>query len=525
MRALRCGAAVLALTALTAEARAGSPYEIGVTGAENLGRAGAWTARASTPLAVAENPAALAWQPAGVEVGAALAVRDACFSRVKDLRDTTDDGVAPGGRYPRVCDDGLPLPVGFAALAVPLGRVSFGLSLSGPSGVPHTRYPSFVDGRPAPQRYLLLESRALFARPTAALAARLSDAVALGASLTWGVAWLESSAATSGLATPGQRPAENDVKSTVEAFDGFVPGAGLGALVRAGSLLDLAATGTVSAPIDARGDARTEANAFAPRARDGDTSRVVRGDTSLRDCGVPGVTACGGGGNARVTLPMPMELRVAARLHVPRGEARSGTRDPLRDERFDLELDLGWTRASTIDASRIRFPAGAGGAGILPVAGTAGAIPPIADVPRAYRDVLSVRAGGDVSVVPERLALRAGVSYETAAAPEGAVEIDLPSSAKLGFGFGATLRAVRRDERSSGPRSVDVLVALAQVRALPREGSGSHGAFTGAPCASGAPAGGTCVDGTPAHRTPWFVDAGAFTSVTRIVQVALVASF
>jgi long-subunit fatty acid transport protein len=514
-------------------ARAGSPYEVGDNGSEQLGRAGAWVARASTALAAVENPGALATQRAGVDVGMNLALRRSCFTRLKAAGDTTDDGFAPGAAYPRVCDDGAPLPVGYAALTFPVGeRTSLGFALAGPSGVPNARWPSFVDGRPAPQRYLALESTALFAQPTVALSHRVLPSLSVGASFAWGVAWVKSSAATAALPTAGQRPADNDVKSTVEATDAFVPSGTLGALANLGPLLDVGVAYKLSAPIDARGDARTEVNAFAPRARDGDTSRVVYGDTSRADCGQAGGVACGDGGNARVTIPIPMELKVGARFHLPRarrGDERPSRRDPMADDLFDLELDLEWTQSSAIDATRVRFPSERG-AGTIPVAGTAGVIPPEADVPRAYRDVIGVRMGGDVSVVPRRLSFRVGGSYETRADREATQNVDTLAGARVGVAAGATLRLITRERDASGaagPRTLDVSNGVAQIHVLGREATSGAGvgAFTGVACASGDASAGVCADGTPAHRTPWAVNLGAITSVVHMFHVGLGATF
>ncbi len=531
MRALTVGAAALMLLGPSL-ARAASPYEVGDNGSEQLGRAGAWVARASTALAVVENPAALATQRAGVDVGMNLALKRSCFTRLKAIGDTTDDGFAPGASYPRVCDDGAALPVGYAALTFPVGeRTAIGFALAGPSGVPNARWPSFVDGRPAPQRYLALESTALFAQPTIGLAHRVLPALSVGASFAWGVAWVKSSAATAALPTAGQRPADNDVKSTVEATDAFVPSGTLGALANLGPLLDVGVAYKLSAPIDARGDARTEVNAFAPRARDGDTSRVVYGDTSRADCGQAGGSACGGGGNARVTIPMPMELKLGARFHLPRARdaAPGRVRDPIADDVFDLELDLEWTQSSVIDATRVRFPSDRG-LGTIPVAGTAGVIPPVADVPRDYRDVLGVRMGGEVSVVPRRLSLRVGGSYETRADRDATQNVDVLAGARVGVAAGATLRLVTGDaaaRASAGPRTLDVSVGVAQVHVLGREASGGPGigAFTGVPCASGDASAGVCADGTAAHRTPWATNLGAMTAVVHLLHVGLGATF
>src|SRR5690606_23453348 len=103
---------------------------------------------------------------------------------------------------------------------------------------------------------------------------------------------------------------------------------------------------------------------------------------------------------------------------VQRGEGPVGKtfrRDPLANDRFDVELDLTWANNSAADSLEVRFPSDPSGAGRLPVSGINAEIPPNADQPRKYKDVFGVRAGGDYNVLPDRLALRAGAYFETAA--------------------------------------------------------------------------------------------------------------
>ena len=53
--------------------------------------------------------------------------------------------------------------------------------------------------------------------------------------------------------------------------------------------------------------------------------------------------------------------------------------------------------------------------------------------------MLSVKLGGDFNLVPDRWTLRAGVYYETAAAPSAYANVDFPAGAQLGGALGASL--------------------------------------------------------------------------------------
>src|SRR5262245_44336287 len=85
-------------------------------GSEPMGRAGAWVARASDPIAIARNPAGLAGQALRMSAGWDLAFRHACVGEI--------------------CDTAAPFPVGFIALALPATpRLSIGTGVVTPHGI------------------------------------------------------------------------------------------------------------------------------------------------------------------------------------------------------------------------------------------------------------------------------------------------------------------------------------------------------------------------------------------------------
>jgi len=438
-------ASAVAFELAAATAQATNALEFPDNGSEQMARGGAWVARASDPLATFYQPAGLAGQPTRVVAQTNLALDHACFTRVKAANDTTDDGVAPGGTYARVCSSSSPFPDGQIAFAWRLSdRLGVGAALLGPSGVPRVHWPDFTDaaGTPAPQRYLLLSSDAIILTPSLGAGAEVAPWLRLGASFQWGLAHLESAAAAPGLTQPGMSPATNDVKATIEATDPFFPGFTAGALASPRDDLDVAGWIKWSAPIVAHGGVRTEANYFTARVASGDTSKVARGDSSLPDCGEPGSTACAGGPVARVKIPVPFEAKLGVRWHPRRrrDDADAHLRDPIAQDRFDLEIDLTYANDAALDRIEIGFPAQADGRGAVPVVGTAGTIPPNADVPHRFRDVVGVRAGGDLDLLPGVLALRAGGFFETNGQEASAQNVDFYAASRVGVAGGATLR-------------------------------------------------------------------------------------
>jgi hypothetical protein len=124
-----------------------------------------------------------------------------------------------------------------------------------------------------------------------------------------------------------------------------------------------------------------------------------------------------------VKLPLPLLVRGGGRYrHLADGR-----------ELFDLELDVEyetWSRANafTVDSSGLVAKA-------LNQTVTIGTI----TVPKQWKDVLSVKLGGDFNLVPDRWTLRAGVYYETAAAPSAYANVDFPAGPQLGGALGTSI--------------------------------------------------------------------------------------
>src|SRR5690349_13666683 len=107
MRKLAIGSAIAAgVTFIATAASASSGLETPENGAYQVGRGGAWLARADDPLAVYFNPAGLVRQSSGVHVGAHLMFLSRCFTRAGQNSDEDSD------RYGQYTDaDGKPYAV------------------------------------------------------------------------------------------------------------------------------------------------------------------------------------------------------------------------------------------------------------------------------------------------------------------------------------------------------------------------------------------------------------------------------
>ncbi len=536
---LALGAGTLLFSGL---AQASNVLEVPDNGSEQMQRGGAWVARASDPLAVFFNPAGLAGQDTRLLLNANINIQHTCFTRVRSQDDTTNEPASsydPTTReYPKVCNDAAPFPNPQLAFAFRLtDRIGLGFAILGPSASGKSTWPEFVNGsQPAPQRYLLLKADALQLTPTLGAGFEVIDGLRLGASFQWGITQFHLSNASIGLNGDNLSPVSNDVKALVQVKDMFTPGFTLGAIYSPIEQLDIAGWYKWSAPIDAKGDLIADANYFTPKVAAGDTSGTKGTDTSGSDCGsgATGSSAAGcGGQRAEVKATIPMEAKLGFRYHKPRvGNTRtSHKRDPLAQDVFDIELDLTWANNSALDAFKIRFPGDDKGNGIVPINGTGGGtLPPNADQIKGFKDVFGVRLGGDYNVIPDTLAIRAGVFYESNGQDNRYQNIDFAGAARFGLAGGAAyrLRLGKEEKKNALEFTLGYGHVFYGIQDNKNPNAPGFAGLAGVPCnptsnfTSGAA---TCNDGKTKFRTNWPVNLGTITNAVNMINVGFAYRF
>jgi hypothetical protein len=216
---------------------------------------------------------------------------------------------------------------------------------------------------------------------------------------------------------------------------------------------------------DARSDVEGVTDAFLPGGRSARRAgaRVTRSwrsvigrlETGARGRGDFGVAAGSRGPSERervdeMTLHVPQQtkVRAAVRWAMLREQARlrprSSRRDPLADERFDLELDAVWELNSRVDAIVATPREGSlFDAAIVQASGDVIHTPlpvPVSRVEKHWRDQLTLHLGGDWVIAPTRFAVRAGLSYETRASDLRYLTMDFMPLQRLGVHLGGTVR-------------------------------------------------------------------------------------
>ncbi|MCC6558079.1 MAG: outer membrane protein transport protein [Polyangiaceae bacterium] len=474
-------------------ARASSGLESPDVGVPQLGRGGAWVARADDPLAAYMNPGTLATQATGVHLGVHLMFAESCYARKgpggapvppsASSSDLIPAPGAPGGPDAEVCTEGgvFPNPQLAASLRV-LDDLAIGLAVLGPHGVGTQEWPESVPytsqlggdtTQPAPQRYLVVTQDSVIIQPTLSVSYAFTPDLSAGAGFVWGVASIDVVNFSEGTSSEGGDDfnQHQDLRSRVQAKDYFIPGFVLGGLWSPSDRVDMGAWFKWQDAVRATADLRIESRYWTPAGTKNEDP--CPGEPS--DCNITDEKEAG-----TLKLQIPMEAKLGVRYHHPRARGpRPGStlgapegaarrvRDPLSEDLFDIELDLTWANNSAVDTIEVRFKKG------LPVRGTdVGFVPTNADVPHEWKDVIGVRLGGDFVALPGLLALRAGGFFETKGQEDEYLNLDFAAVGwKLGVGGGATVRV--------GPVDVSAAFQHTFYGAIDNGGDGAIKAVSG----------------------------------------------
>jgi hypothetical protein len=441
---------VLLLTVLGPATARAAGVEDTVGGTVGLGRA-AHFARVNDFMAVWQNPANLAVVPRselGLELR--LPVLQGCFDREVDPDvEYKQPGAYEGFRgseyFGRVCNEATPSPTGNAGWAQGFdGKWGYGIGFFTPAGVGSSKYgrdtilswfpaedepyTPTLDGVSYGNRQLNLERRVLMGFLMAGVGAQPIPQLRLGLSGGVGFAHIFAKSVVS---AAGGTFRDQEVINELSVTDWAIPRGSASVVVSPLDFLDVFATATYQGDIRTEGTATLTANGVsgAPLKKCSDAQPGTH-------CEIDGV---------RLHVPLhTMEATFGLRFALKR-EAKKPTLDPLRDEVFDLEVDVSWAQTSNVDQYYVKLHDKTLDDEDIPriqFANVEGGLPSYVrqntTVPKHWKDTWSVRAGGDVNVIPGALAVRAGVSYATSATPVRYTNIDYWAVEKLGVHLGGT---------------------------------------------------------------------------------------
>ena len=474
------------------DASASNGLESPEAGAYQVGRGGAWIARADDPLAVYFNPAGLVRQATGVHVGAHLIFLNRCYTRTG--QDSDEDSptygqygvpVSPGNGYAgpgadpegpevgppaAICEKTQPFPnPQLAANFRVHERFAIGIGVFAPHGVGSAEWPEELPFKnrlgvettqPSAQRYMLVSSSSSILFPTLSASFAVSPELSVGAGFTWGIAvaeFVKFSEALSAAPAKGNVCGPNgdqpcvafddygrDVRAKLNATDIFIPGIVLGAIWSPSRNIDVAGWFRWSDAIDTDASVTTESNYFSDSGvKDEEVDKCS--DANNEQCtttlgskeGDPGYNA------GHLKLNIPLEAKLGVRFHWPRqnpgprpswAQGSKTVRDAMSEDLFDVEANFTYANNSAVQAIELRFKEG------IKINGTPGNLPANADIPHNWRDVFGVRLGGEYVLLPSRLALRAGGFYESSGQDPRYLNLDFHLSERIGLSGGASVR-------------------------------------------------------------------------------------
>jgi hypothetical protein len=456
---LRQLAAALACLALHATLVRADGETMMPGGAQSIGRSGATAARPTDNMAMLQNPAGLVdladnqfmlqfdsvydrvcVDPYGYYGWGVYLTQDRLGNTTNrdDQRSEFGDpsSAAYGNRHlDRLCNSG---PVGtlpqlaFSFHVTPRWSVAFGFVAPAAMGLAQWggkdgTIQTDAGERPTPTRYQVVRTEFPFAlNPTASVAFRALPWLSFGATLQSAIAVANSYVVLAMRA--GTSPA-NDALAKLHAVDYFVPSLTFGVLAKPTRNLRLAGTFNWQQGLDGHGDMTITTNVFHQGAV-GSELLPLQNDPVKLD-------------HMRVGLPWTATL--AARFAMPRGSDPEG--DPLVHERWDVEVDASYIANKSLGVDNQVHVANdftlefrrADGTPQMPLTVTQNDIQEISVEKHTY-DVLALRLGGSVNVIPGRLQFSLGSYYQTRGVDPSYASVDAFNFRRVGVSLGVLVR-------------------------------------------------------------------------------------
>lgn len=464
-----------ALFGLQGVSHASTAIEYPDNGVAQFSRGGAWLATATDPLAAFYNPAALATQPTSLGIGFNLPMQKICFQRKgpggadsyadPSLEQTEADP------YEEVCNAQSSFPRLIPNLAFNwrvTESLAIGLAVNPPASYGTLEWPLFGQTKsripvestrevPASQRYLSTKVEGTILMPTLSFGYALTDSLRIGAGFISGIAILDLNAVSMSTVAESRPYDEfnNDNLTELHVKDLFIPGFVVSSHYSATDNLEVAGWFKWLDRIKAKGDADITAvlNRNGAPARICSQAEIDEAANTGMDLSCSVTTRSEdevGKDKVHVNITVPMEARLGLRYHQPAPPASKlelehfrkddvSVRDPLRDDEYDLELNLTWANNSAADAIEVRFTEQ-----FQPV-GVPGLTPANADRPTGWKDTFGARLGGQYNVLRNRLGLRAGTWVETSAVDDEYLNVTGVPALRGGFGGGFVARFGRID--------------------------------------------------------------------------------
>jgi long-subunit fatty acid transport protein len=445
--------ASVALAACFVVGLAGTAHAAGiedtVTGGYTLGRA-AGVGSVNDFMAIWQNPANLAVVPGG-NLGSELRLPfyNACFDRAFDpdaTYKTPTDDFKGNESFGNICNTGPLIPTGAGGLVQSYDNgFGWGIGVFAPAGIGALNFghstnvtvdpseaetlPTTTEGVEYPTRQMLIRRRQIGAWLTAGLGWQPTPKFRMGASFGYGIAWIDNKSMASSL---GGSFSDSEIVNRLRATDWFVPRAIVSAVLTPVDAFELFTTLTYQADVNATGHTELTANGIK-----GAPLTNCLEERPGPHCRVDG---------AKLDVPFPTLEAVLGFRYAERRHKRERVLDPMKDEKWDFSVEGSWAQTSHVKDFTATF-AGPNDDPAPRVSLTsdpervAPFIPRKAVIPHNWKDTWGLRAGGDINLIPEAVAMRLGLSYSSNAVRPGYMNIDAYAVQKIGLHAGITLQS------------------------------------------------------------------------------------
>jgi long-chain fatty acid transport protein len=425
------------LLSIPAAAFAGGIFVPGY-GARAMGRAGTFVAKADDPSALHYNPAGFAKQTGTViHLGFNFINLSQEFERAGTYDTTVDARPWEGQPFETVEEDSKPA-IGFGGFqGIPLLAVStdfglaipirFGLGLFAENGFPERAYKgqdsyNFESPTqpPPPQRYDVLEQDVSTAFPALAVAYQVAPNFDIGVRVEAGFAGLNATSYLWGIRNY-EESVSQDGEFKADVKDDFMPGFGIGLMYRPTPSWEIGARYTSEKNFNGKGNGASVVGSAIGLPGQPET---IEPENDFTNCAKGGtVTAL----KTCINFKLPMNAAIGGRWIL---------RDAKGGELADVELDVQWENWSRASDFEIIVDGKSGTTG-LPLN--------TSFIRHGLQDTFSVRLGGDynVPIGVNKLALRGGAAYDTAAAPNSWTRLDLDGFARTSLTAGASFETSR----------------------------------------------------------------------------------
>jgi long-subunit fatty acid transport protein len=401
-----CIVALFALVSFTSpEAAVAAGFELSAAGGRGLGRAGAVIVAEDTPLALMTNPAQLAGQGTRLFASTNMVVPHMCFAR----QDTET-----GMRYPEICNEVKLALSPDISLTLPVrDDLTLAIGVLATPGLSSSRYGSGLAVEDIPIRYATTNARTLLFFPSVGVGYRPHRLLRVGATFGLGMAIIRDESYT-------YAGFDSDLSTTLRAEDFFVPKITLGVSAGPFSGVELASVFSYTSDIVSR-EAEVVLAGEIP----------FLGSTFIVDDTIPSID---------FRAPQTWALELGLRYAKKRTGAAGASGDRLATERFDVELDVAMVGSDRITRYDVDFPDDANVTAVFEGSALELPLPDRVTRELRWRRQYVARIGGDVTVVPDRFAVRAGFAYESNGTREAYRNINVTPYERFTVGLGLTAR-------------------------------------------------------------------------------------